>query len=252
MEIKNKKLLIIVAVVVIVVLLLVTCSIGADNNNKGNQTTTTTTTKLCTHSFKKVSTKATCESGGSAVYECSLCNKTKTEYESALGHTTKSGTCSRCYKQIGGWEIDFYVDEFNNDTNQAYIKNSEVFVGVFSNSATTNSKLYARILVDEEDIAIRLWEYGSHEVKAYSTTYYDITLLDESGNKYYTTGTMYKNGNRIYLNDWKLVELLQKNSSVEIYIREDSDYGVNSTYLVEITKGNFNTVYSEYYYNYMQ
>ena len=94
MEIKNKKLLIIVAVVVIVVLLLVTCSIGTDNNNKDNQTTTTTT-KLCTHSFKKVSTKATCESGGSAVYECSLCNKTKTEYESALGHTTKSGTCSR-------------------------------------------------------------------------------------------------------------------------------------------------------------
>lgn len=241
METKNKKMIIIVAVVVILVLLLVTCNTSSDDNYEP-----------CTHSFKKTSTEATCESGGIAVYECYLCMEIKTEYESALGHTTQTGTCSRCYKQMGGWEIDFYVDEFNNDTNQAYIKNSEVFVGVFSNSATTNSKLYARILIDEEDVAIRLWEYGSHEVKAYSTTYYDITLLDESGNKYYTTGTMYKNGDRIYLNDWKLVELLQNNNNVEIYIKEDSDYGVNSTYLVKITKGNFNTIYNEYYYNYMQ
>ena len=53
--------------------------------------------------------------------------------------------------------------------------------------------LNALILIDAKRIAIKLWEYGSQEVNAYSTTNYDITILDDNGNKHYTNGTMYKN-----------------------------------------------------------
>jgi DNA-directed RNA polymerase subunit RPC12/RpoP len=189
--------------------------------------------------------------GGYATYKCSLCGDTYEKYESALGHTTSEGTCSRCGESFGSWEITFYVDEFNNPTNQAYIRTSDVLYGTFSNSATTDSTLYARILIDTEDIAIKLWEYGRNEVNAYTSTDYKITILDDSGTKHYTTGTMYKNGDRIYLADWTLVNLLQDNAQLKIYIQENSKYGVNSTYLFSVKNGNFNSIYYDFYYDYM-
>ena len=254
----NKKKIIIIAIIIVsIIVLLVTC-----NNNSSSTSSTilstsstissTTSPKVCTHSYKKTSTKATCASGGNATFTCSLCGETKTQYESALGHTTTSGTCSRCGTVSGTWEITYYVDEFGQFTNQAYVRNKEYFVGTFSNSATTNSKLYVGLLIDNNYVAIKLLEYGSHVVKASSTTYYNVTYLDQSGRKYYSTGTMYKNGDRILLNDWKLVELLKTNTSVDVYIKEDSKYGVNSSYLVTITKENFNTVYQNFYNKYMK
>ena len=248
---RNKKKIIIIAIIIVsIIVLLVTY-----NNNSSSTSSTissTTSPKVCTHSYKKNSTKATCTSGGNATFTCSLCGETKTQYESALGHTTTSGTCSRCGTVLGTWEITYYVDEFGQFTNQAYMKNKEYFVGTFSNSATTNSKLYVDLLIDNDYVAIVLLEYGSHVVKASSTTYYNVTYLDQSGRKYYSTGTMYKNGDRILLNDWKLVELLQTNTSVDVYIKEDSKYGVNSSYLVTITKENFNTVYQNFYNKYIK
>ena len=209
----------------------------------------TQTQANCSHSYTMTDRKADCTSGGYATYTCSLCSKTYREYESALGHTTDNGTCARCGKTFEAkvWETAYYVDEFKNPTNEAYIRNSEVFVGVFSNSATTNSKLYVRVLIDADDIAIKLWEYGSQEVNAYSTTYYNITILDDNGDKHYTTGTMYKNGERIRLKDWTLVSLLRQNKKLKVYIQENSSYGYNSTYLFEMESGNFDNEYSNFY-----
>lgn len=207
----------------------------------------------CSHSYTVVNRKATCTSSGYATYKCSLCNDTYEKYESALGHTTNSGTCSRCGLTFETkiWKTSFYVDEFNNPTSEAYLRNSDVFVGTFSNSATTNSQLYARILIDADDISIKLWEYGSHEVNTFSTTYYNITLLDDDGNKHYTRGTMYKNGDRIRLQDFTFASLLLDNEALKVYIEEDSKYGYNSSYLFEVKNGNFNKEYSNFYENYI-
>ena len=221
--------------------LLLACITNTENNSNSTQT-------ICNHTYTEINREATCTNGGYTTYKCSLCGDTYKDYESAMGHTTSSGTCSRCGKIFESkiWETAFYVDEFKNPTNEAYIRNSEVFVGTFSNSATTNSKLYARILIDAEDIAIKLWEYGSIEVNAYSTTYYDITILDDTGNKHYTNGTMHENSERIYFEDWTFASLLQQNEKLKIYIVENSKYGYNSTYLFEVTNGNFNTEYSSF------
>lgn len=213
------------------------------NNTVSNNDTQNTT---CDHNYQITKSEATCTTGGYTTLTCTFCGSAKREYSNALGHTTDNGTCSRCNEKIIAkiWEKAYYVDEFNNPTNQAYIRNSSLFVGVFSNSATTNSNLYARILIDEEDLAIKLWEYGRNEVNAYSTTYYNITILDKNGTKHYTTGTMYKNSERIYLEDFTLANLLKKNDTLKVYIVENSDYGYNTSYLFEIQRGNFISVYS--------
>ena len=62
---------------------------------------------------------------------------------------------------------------------------------------------------------------------------------------------MYENEERILLKDWSLVNLLQSNSQVKIYIQEDSKYGYNSTYLFTVANGNFNSIYSDFYSNYI-
>ena len=214
-------------------------TLGAPTNNK------------CIHSYVLKTSEATCTTGGYDTYMCSFCQDIKTEYKISLGHTTTEGTCSRCGESFGTWKSSFYVDEFDNPTNEAYISNSNYFYGTFSNRATTDSKLCALVLIDAEKICIKLWEYGSQEVKAYSNTNYKITILDDDGNKHYTNGTMYKNGERIRLTDWTLVNLLYDNEHLKIYIQENSEYGVNSTYLFSITNGNFNSVYYDFYYKYM-
>lgn len=101
---------------------------------------------------------------------------------------------------LGMWVISHYVDEFKNPTDQAYIQNAKRIVGTFSNSATTDSLLYVKWLIDENDIAIILYEYGSERVKStYDSIDYSIVMLDPDGNKVSMTGKMYKGGDRIYI-----------------------------------------------------
>ena len=249
---KIVSLLIIIIMMVSSVALLSSCdSSNSVNNNKNSSNGSNKKQNVCSHSYSKAESKATCLAGGYATYKCSLCGDAYEEYENALGHTTSEGVCSRCGESFGSWEIAFYIDDFNNTTDEAYIRNSDFFYGTFSNSATTDSKLYAKVLIDADDIAIKLWEYGRNEVKAYTSTDYKITILDDSGTKHYTTGTMYKNGDRIQLADWTLVNLLQFNTKLKIYIQEDSQYGVNSTYLFSINNGNFQFIYNEFIWDYM-
>ena len=75
-----------------------------DDNSSNNVST------VCNHSYMLKETKATCSSGGYATYQCSLCNETKKEYETALGHDWSNNTCKRC-----GVTKDLELDPQNND-----------------------------------------------------------------------------------------------------------------------------------------
>ena len=99
----------------------------------------------------------------------------------------------------GIWQIKYYVDEFKNPTTEGYITTKEYVEGTFNNSATTNSKLYVIWLIDKDDVALKLVEYGRNVVKSsYDSTYYSIVMLDPDGKKVKMTGTMWKGGDRIY------------------------------------------------------
>jgi hypothetical protein len=175
---------------------------------------------------------------------CSKCGATN---GSALGHTTSTGTCTRCGVSFSKWEKRYYVDEFNNPTSNAFIAPTDTISGTFSNSATTNSRLNAYVRVNSEDCEIMLWEYGSILVKAYSTTDYDITILLPNGTKKYFTGTMYKNGIAICFHNYSEIIALLKNTDgiLKFYIKEDSKYGVNSTYLFEVNTSGFKNLYNQ-------
>ena len=131
----------------------------------------------------------------------------------------------------GMWRIKYYVDEFNNPTSQAYIAGTAV--GTFSNSATTNNTLYVRWLIDKNDVAIVLYEYGSERVKSsYDATDYSIVMLDPDGKKVSMTGKMYKGGDRIFISSeedkTKVLEAFKRNGSVSFRITEMGNYATSS------------------------
>ena len=72
--------------------------------------------------------------------------------------------------QTGLWELENYSDEFGESTSNTYL--ILMGDGVFSNSATSNSKLQVAFFIDGNRFSFRLFEYGSLPVNddgAYAT-----------------------------------------------------------------------------------
>lgn len=160
-----------------------------------------------------------------------------------------TNTSNNSDKSNNIWGIKYYVDEFNKPTNNRYITNVKLFNGVFSNSATTNSSLSAKLIIDPNGLYIMLWEYGNHQVKGYTAIGYKIILQGTDGKKTNITGLMKKNSDRITvdISEWEtFVGLIISNEKINVYIEEKSDYGYSSTYLFEIKQDNFNKVFSDY------
>ncbi len=104
----------------------------------------------------------------------------------------------------GMWEIKYYIDDFQNPTDEGYVTNTYWITGTFSNSATTNSKLNVSLVIDKEFAAIKLYEYGDNLVKnasSSSTDVYDIKMQDDAGEVISFRGRMYAGGSRIFMDD---------------------------------------------------
>lgn len=222
-----------ISLVVVIVLLFSITSCGTKSNNSTASTNKNNSTVSCYHSWKS----ATCTEPKT----CSKCNETS---GAALGHTTDSGDCLRCGEKFSVWDIGEYTDEFNQPTGKKYMLVDTY--GTFSNSATTNSELYAAVQIDRDKIGIMLWEYGSNLLKGtFDYENYSITVLDEKNTKYYFTGTIYKGGTRIYFENSDrnaIISLFKSNDTLKIYLKS-TKYSI-STYLFSVDTKGFDSAYS--------
>jgi len=147
------------------------------------------------------------------------------------------------------WVIRYFVDQFNQQTDERFIVNDEVFEGVFSNSATTDSRLTARILVDNENIAIVLYEYGNRRVvngSSVNPQHYNITMRTPSDNRRNMTGTMLPGGNRILIdagiaNHGHVLTALRGTGTVDFFVEQSDRTIVN--YLFHVPSDNFDEIY---------
>jgi hypothetical protein len=81
------------------------------------------------------------------------------------------------------WIKRYYVDEFGSPTDTPYaaLKNVKTS-GIFSNSATNNSKMYAKFIVDANKLNLELFEYESEFlVSGISSDYAVIKIKDSAG-----------------------------------------------------------------------
>jgi hypothetical protein len=154
---------------------------------------------------------------------------------------------------FGDWEVKYFVDEFGDPTNTGYITTKELISGSFSNSATNNADLLAQFLIkDSANVGLKLYEYKSNVVKAYSTKSYSVIIKDSEGKKHSMTCNIYKGGDRLYLDDSdkknhisKFHNLLVKGGNLTIIIT-DSEYGLTN-YKITVNgdgyKNAFNTLF---------
>ena len=144
---------------------------------------------------------------------------------------------------LGMWEVAYYVDNFGDPTNKAYIRNENIITGTFSNTATQNSDLNVVLLItNSSDIAIELFEYaGNNPVKAISSDSYTIRVKDKDGNKYNLSAVNYSD--RLELNrsnSRKLHNIFLKGGEVQFWIQEDE---------TPTTQYNFTIVNADWYEN---
>lgn len=133
------------------------------------------------------------------------------------------------------WMVKYFVDEFQQPTDKAYISNSEWLEGTFSNTATTNSYLRASLLIEEDSFGIKLLEYGDNVVKGYQSSGQDYTVIAlVDGEKTHGNGTLYKGSSVIWLRSEDaevFTTLLKTGKEMQLYLKE-IDYA--DTYLFTI------------------
>ncbi len=101
----------------------------------------------------------------------------------------------------GIWSIDYYVDDFGQSTDKAFITNSNYIQGHFSNTATQNSDLNITFLITNSNkITIMLYEYaGNNPVKSVSEDKYRVLIQDNNGKKYRFIATNWSD--RLYFDE---------------------------------------------------
>ena len=138
----------------------------------------------------------------------------------------------------GSWQIGAYTDEFGQKTNEKFLFLEGA--GVFSNSATTNSRLLAAIYVDSDDVvSILLVEYGSSIVKTSDT--YEVHVKDNKGKVYDMTMRGDPDTGRLFpvyynYDSATMEHILNSKGFVSFSIKERESYGTSSTYVFMVDK----------------
>lgn len=140
----------------------------------------------------------------------------------------------------GDWVSTFFVDEFKNYTNSAYIKTS-IINGSFTNTVTNGSELDGSLLVTADEVQVVLLEYGSYPlsvVKDYPT----IVVKVKAGTEVYETSFNKVVSKRVVITDAEPVfRLLTQYDEVQFYI-SILDY-TESTYNFTVSGKGFTHAY---------
>ena len=145
------------------------------------------------------------------------------------------------------WATKYFVDDFGDPTNKPYF--STFVNGVFSNSATTNSKLGVSFIITDE-VAIKLFEYSrNHSVSGkISTKKYQI-LLKHNGMRSRDLNAENSSDRLVLtqLSSERLIKILKSGGSLGFKIIE-SGKNSSSTYNFEIPDASgFSELWNNYY-----
>lgn len=133
---------------------------------------------------------------------------------------------------LGIWDLRYYVDDFGEPTRDAYV--STVVYGKFNNSATTNSELKVKFLIDKSEIRIQLYEYaGKRPINGEGFIYFKIR--DKNNKEHEIKAYNCDNGETVVEQayDKKLRDVLLSGGQIKFFA-EAGKYGYPSTYMFTI------------------
>jgi hypothetical protein len=135
----------------------------------------------------------------------------------------------------GSWEMKSYKDEFGEESASKYL----VLMGngVFSNSATTNSKMAAVLFTEKSgDFSFKLIEYSSSVVK--SDDSYEYRIKDSEGDVHEMI--LYNDEESGQMSSWSfeyketMKKILNKGGVITVSVRERNSYFTPNTYLFKL------------------
>lgn len=141
----------------------------------------------------------------------------------------------------GSWEMKSYKDEFGEEGASKYLV--LMGSGVFSNSATTNSKMTAVLFMEKTgDFSFKLIEYSSSVVK--SDDSYDYRIKDSEGEVHEMT--LYNGEESGQMSSWSsdnketMKKILNKGGVITVSVRERHAYSTPDTYLFKLDVTGYN------------
>lgn len=135
----------------------------------------------------------------------------------------------------GYWKLMAYKDEFGEKGSEKYLLLQGS--GVFSNSATTNSKMTAIFYADENSFAFKLIEYSSSVVK--NDNFYTYRIKDSEGDICELNLFNDKTSGQMNIYTWsdnfeKMNNVLSKGGTITVSVKEKPRYGTPDTYLFKL------------------
>ncbi len=176
------------------------------------------------------------------------------------------GMCA-CENSRGGedlgtavWEKAYYLDAFNDPTEEYYIGTAKRLSGSYSSDSVTDGKLEAEIRVDEQIISIFLYENGTDLVKNgdISSIEFSGLMKTADGSKVQLYGGMYSGGDCVEIWEDQTQSVLhfedrepQENPVAKALCAEDGEVSFYLTredqpatsYLFTVRTGNFAALY---------
>jgi hypothetical protein len=87
---------------------------------------------------------------------------------------------------VSMWEVKYFADEFGDETWHKYVTSTNALVGSFSNTATSNSILYVKLIITSTNgFGFELYEYNANN-KVTSFSFQDVIMnvKDRYDNEY--------------------------------------------------------------------
>ena len=135
----------------------------------------------------------------------------------------------------GSWEMKSYKNEFGEEGALKYLVLTGS--GVFSNSATTNSKMTAILFIDKTgDFSFKLVEYNSSVVK--SDDIYTYRIKDSEGEIHEMV--LFNGEESGQMSSWlpadkeTMKKILDKGGVITVFVRERDAYSTPDTYLFKL------------------
>ena len=121
-------------------------------------------------------------------------------------------------KNLGIWEVRYFVDEFGDPTENGYITNSKPISGTFSNWISYNSDLYVDFIIESEKyVAIQLFEGSMRSGPERSNSTYQVRVQD-CNKEWHTLAASIYDSDRLSFNksdSEKMFDILLKGGEIK-------------------------------------
>ncbi len=135
------------------------------------------------------------------------------------------------------WTTKFYVDDFGEPTKESY--QSMVSEGVFSNSATQNSKALYAFIKSDDNLTVKVLEYGRSLATSIEATFETVKLKTPNGVVEVKKVFFSKSGRLYFSKDsFKKVSEAMSESGDYIMVFDRSGRYSNSSYKVKFSISN--------------